>query len=51
LGVSEDLKTCWQWAGSTCYWNSMTLVTNCGPFYVYFLRDMPFACSGVFCGE
>jgi hypothetical protein len=51
LGDTAEVRTCWQWAGSDCNWESETTVTNCGPYYVYYLRDLPFACSGVFCGE
>ncbi|MFT4624315.1 MAG: hypothetical protein ACI8PZ_002974 [Myxococcota bacterium] len=51
MGESAEIHTCWQWSGDICLWESETTVTNCGPFMVYFMRDLPFGCNGVFCGE
>ena len=50
-GDSGEIHTCWHWSGDTCLWESETTVTNCGGYYVYYLRDLPFSCNGVFCAE
>ena len=46
-----NICTCWHWSADECQWESETTVTNCGDYFVYYLRDLPFACNGVFCGE
>ena len=50
-GRSAELRTCWHWSADECQWESETTVTNCGDYFVYYLRELPFACNGVFCGE
>jgi hypothetical protein len=50
LGETSDFRLCWQWAGSTCFWENSDQVTNCGEYYVYNLTGI-FGCSGIHCGD
>jgi hypothetical protein len=54
LGETADVRVCFHWVGAVCNWETVAQVTYCGgydDFYVYFLPTLPFACSGVYCGE
>ncbi|MBL9101312.1 MAG: DUF4215 domain-containing protein [Myxococcales bacterium] len=45
-----DRQICFHWAGNTCNWSEPAKVTNCGNYYVYFLKNISWGCSGRYCG-
>jgi hypothetical protein len=44
-----NAKFCFDLYGNTCHWQSEGKITNCGNFFVYYLRDTP-SCSLRYCG-
>ena len=41
---------CFHWSGNTCNWQEPAQVRNCGNFYVFFLKNVSWGCSGRYCG-
>ncbi len=41
---------CFNWNGNTCNWSEPVTVRNCGDYYVYFLKNVSWGCSGRYCG-
>ena len=38
---SKDVDFCFNWGGNNCHGKRRGKVTNCGEFFVYFLKSVP----------
>ena len=38
---SKDVDFCFNWGGNSCVAKRRGKVTNCGEFFVYFLKSVP----------
>ena len=43
IDVSIDVDFCFNWVRGSCSRKTMGKVTNCGKFFVYFLKHVPSA--------
>jgi len=41
---------CFHWNGNVCNWSEPAMVRNCGDYFVYFLKNVSWGCSGRYCG-
>jgi len=45
-----DRQICFHWSGNPCNWSEPAKVRNCGDYYVYYLKNVAWGCSGRYCG-
>jgi hypothetical protein len=45
-----DRQICFHWSGNQCNWSEPAKVRNCGDYFVYYLKNVAWGCSGRYCG-
>ena len=45
-----DRTICFNFSNNTCNWSEPAKVRNCGGYFVYYLKNVSWGCSGRYCG-